>query len=151
MAGRANGRILVSRLCCLAMYAFRDVLRFRCVAFSAFSGLQLGRRSHFVDVPVTRGACVHTQNRVNAFPSVPDFVCVARFTLHSSLFRRMRKILDGGMAIGAGKRAMDARSMLVRANGNALALPGFHVGLAVTGEAGFILIERLGRLFLAPS
>jgi hypothetical protein len=38
--------------------------------------------------------------------------------------------------------------MLVRTDGNAFAVFGFHVRLAVTGEAELVRLERLGRFFL---
>lgn|ERR671925_967351 len=149
VARKAGRRIGVAGLCRLAVNTLSEVLRLRGVAFGAFSGLQLCCCGHFVDVPMARSASVLTQNRVNAFRCVADLFGMAGYALHFGNFARVRKILDGSMTIGAGKSAVDACSMFVRANGDALAFSGFHVRLAVTGEAGFILLERLSGFFLA--
>ena len=101
-----------------------------------------------MDVAVARRTRVFAENSVDAFCRVRTLFRMAGVALYFGDLRRMREIFDGSMAIDTRKSAMDARDVLIRTNGNAFALPGFHVGLAVTGEAGFILLERLGRFFL---
>src|ERR1700756_5387085 len=90
-----------------------------------------------MDVPVTGSAGVLSENGVNALGGVGHLRSVAGFALHFGHLRRMREILDGGVAVGASKSSMHVRGMLVRTDGNAFAVFGFHVRLAVTGEAGF--------------
>lgn len=101
-----------------------------------------------MDVPVTGSAGVLTENPVDAFGGVGHLFCVAGGAAHFGNLRRMRKIFDGGVAVGAAKGSMKARGLLVRTDGNALAVFGFHARLAVTGEAGLVLLERLSRVFL---
>ena len=60
----------------------------------------------------------------------------------------MREILDGGVAVLAAENSVDARGMFLRTDGNIGAFFRFHVRLAVAGEAGFILFQRLRRFFL---
>src|SRR6266705_1253431 len=103
-----------------------------------------------MDVPVTGSAWVLSENCVNAFVGVGHLFSVACFALHFGNRGRMRKIFDGGVAAGASKTSMYARGMFVRTNGNTFAFFGFHVRLAVTGEAGLVLPERLGRFFPLP-
>src|ERR1700740_82813 len=101
-----------------------------------------------MDVPVTGSAGVLSENGVNALGGVGHLRSVAGFALHFGHLRRMREILDGGVAVGASKSSMHVRGMLVRTDGNAFAVFGFHVRLAVTGEAELVRLERLGRVFL---
>ena len=63
-------------------------------------------------------------------------------------FVRVRKILDGRVAISTTHSAVHAGGMLGRVNRDAFATPRRHSGLAVTGEAAFILLQRLGRFWL---
>ena len=101
-----------------------------------------------MDVPVTGAAWVLPENCVDAFGGVGRLRSVAGFALRFGNLRRMREILDGGVAVGASKSSMYARGMLVGTDGNTFALFGFQVRLAVTGEAKLVLLERLGRFFL---
>ena len=101
-----------------------------------------------MDVPVTGSAGVLSENCVNAFGGVGHLRSVAGFALHLGNLRRVREILDGGVAVGASKSAMYARGVLVRPDGNTFAFFGFHVRLAVTGEADLVLLERLSRFLL---
>ena len=100
-------------------------------------------------VPMTGGTRVFAQSGVDTFCRVGSLLRVARFALYFGNFCRMREIFDGSMAVGASEDSMNAGGVFFGANGNALALAGFHVRLAVTGKAGFILLERLVRFFLA--
>src|SRR5215472_18809993 len=100
-----------------------------------------------MDVPVTGSAWVLSENCVNAFGGVGHLRSVACFALHFGNLRRMREILDGGVAAGASKSSMYARGMLVRTDGDTFAFLGFHVRLAVTGEADLVLLERRSRFF----
>jgi hypothetical protein len=100
-----------------------------------------------MDVPVTGRAGVLSENCVDAFGGIDHLFRVAGGALHFGNLRRMREIFDGGVAVGAAKSSMYACGLLVRTDGNTLAFFGFHVRLAVTGEAGLALLERLSRFF----
>ena len=101
-----------------------------------------------MDVAVARRTGVFAENGVDAIRRVRNLFRVTGVALYFGNLYRMRKVLDRGMAVGTSENSMNASGVFFGVNGNALALPGFHIGLAVTGEAGFILLQRLGRFFL---
>ena len=149
VAREASGRVGIAGLCCLSVNAFCEFFCFRSVTFGALSGLELRRRGNFMDVSVTGGASLFTQNRVNAFRGFGHLFRVACLALYFHNLRGVREIFDRGMAVGASENPVDVRRVLHGPNKNALALFGFHIRLAVTGEAGFILLERLSGFLLA--
>jgi len=50
------------------------------------------------------------------------------------------------VAVGAAERAVDAGRMFDGIDRDTFATVGLHPGLAVAGEAGFVLLERMRRL-----
>ena len=87
---------------------------------------------------------------MNAAGDMARLVDLASQVLHLGYFIRMKKIFDGGVAVGATQNAVPLAAMLARVNRNAFALGGDPSRLALAGEAGFVLLERMGRLRLGP-
>ena len=86
---------------------------------------------------------------MDALGRVCNLLGVACRAFHFLNRSGVRKVLDCRMAVGATHDSMHAGSMFVRADRNILAAFRFHTCLAMTGEAGLILLEGLRRLFLA--
>ena len=83
---------------------------------------------------------------MNAAGHVGSLVGVARRAFDLRHFAGMGEILEGGVAGGAAERAVDAGRMFDGIDRDTFATVGLHPGLAVAGEAGFVLLERMRRL-----
>jgi len=79
---------------------------------------------------------------------VGGFVGVAGRTRHFRYFSGVRIVLDDGVAVGTAQSSVDARGVLGGINRNAFSFVGGHSGLTVAGQATFILLQRLGQLYL---
>ncbi len=127
----------------MAVDAFVKLLGFRGVTFRTFSGLELSGSGNFVDVAVTGRTWRFAQSCVDAFRRVCHLLAVACIAFDLRNFRGMRKLLDRCMTILAAEDAMHAGRVLAGIDRNVIASLGFHPSLAVAGEAGLILFERL--------
>src|SRR5215472_9065035 len=141
-------RVRVSGLYCAPVNTSRKLLKFLHVTFRALPREQLCCGAHFMDVAVTGRTSRLAQDRVDTFAGVRGLFRVTRFAPHFRNFRRVRELLDRRVAISAAQNSMRACSMLPGADGNVFSFFGFHPWLAMAGEAGFILFQRLRRLFL---
>jgi len=147
MTGSARGRIRIGK----SVNALGKFFYFSRVTLGAFSRLEFGRRTYFVDVAMTGSASPIAKHRVNVFCRLLGLIRVTGRTRNFGNLRGMREILDRSMTVLAAEDSVYARGVFFRADGNVRALFRFHARLAVTSEAGFILFQRLRRFFLSAS
>lgn len=88
------------------------------------------------------------QGAVRAHRNVCRFVAMAGGAFNCCDFGRVRIVLDGGMTILAGERAVHAGRMFCRIDRNVFSGIRLHPRLAVACEAVFILLEGLRRFRL---
>ena len=147
MTGSARGRIRIASLGSAAVDARHEVGDFFLVAFGALGGCELCRGNYFMDASVAGRTGLVAQSRVNAVGHGRGFFSVARGAVDFGDFRWVWKLLNAGVAILAPENSMRASGMSLGANGYIVALFRFHACLPVTGEASFILLQRVrGRL-----
>lgn len=127
----------------MSVNALLEVFHFIGVAGRAFGGREIGGRGYLVHVAVARLASFLAQGRVNTVRHARSFIFVASRTLDLGYFGGMRKVFDGGVAIGARQNAMDAGRVFRGIDGDDLAGIRFHSWLAVTGQAVIVLFDRL--------
>lgn len=131
---RTRWRIRITRFRSEAVNALLKFLRFSRVTFRTFFRLWSCRHADFMHVAVAGSASQFAERRVDA----RRLFRVAGCALHLGNSRRVREILDGRVTVLASQNAMNARRMLIRADGDVFPFFGFHSYLAVADEAGFI-------------
>ena len=99
-------------------------------------------------ISVACGASRISQGGVDAFRNLRGLIRVAGGALHLRNFRRVRKVFDFCVTVRASQNSVYAGGMLSRMNGNVFPFLGFEIGLAVAGQAGLVLFQRLRGLFL---
>ena len=150
----AAGRCI--RIACrsgLSVNTFPEVFYFIGVALRAFCRRRLCRSRNFVGVAVAGLASYVPERTMNAASHMGSLVGVASRTLNLRHFVGMWKIFNGRVAVVAAQSAVDTGRMLRGINRDAFAGGRSHSGLAVTGKAAFILLQRRGcfRLGANPS
>jgi len=151
VAGAAGRRIRIACRGGLSVNAFPEVFYFICVALRAFCRRRLCRSRNFVGVAVAGLASYVPERAMNAASHMGSLVGVASRTLNLRHFVGMWKISNGRVAVVAAQSAVDTGCVLRRINRDAFAGGRRHSRMAVTGEAAFILLQRMGRFRLGAS
>jgi hypothetical protein len=151
MAGNAGRCVFIACGGRLPMDALPEFLHFIGVALGALRRSYLGCSRNFVMVAMAGLAGSVAESAMNTIGKMGSLVGVARRAAYLRYFGRVRIILDGAVAVGAAKNAVDAGCMLARINRDALALLGGHSCLAVARQTTFVLLQGLWRRSLCPS
>src|SRR5450432_4582243 len=150
MAGNAAGCILVACGARLPVDALPEFFYFVGVALRALRRRYLGYSRDFVMVAVAGLAGSAAERAVNASGEVRGLAGVASRAFYLRYFGGVRIVLDGAVAVGAAKNAVNAGCMLGGINRDALALVRGHSCLAVASQTTLVLLQRLRQLRLCP-
>ena len=151
MAGHAARCVRIACRSCLSMYARPEFLDFIGVALRTLCRRRLPRSRDFVWIAVAGLASCFAGRVMNAASYVRSLVGMASRALNLRHFRRVRKILDGRVAIVAAQNAVDTGRMFGGINRDAFAAGRGHPRLAVAGQAAFILLQWMRRFRLGAS
>jgi hypothetical protein len=147
VAGKTIRRIGIFACGSLSVDAFPEFLYFVNMALLALYRRHLSGWHYLMVIAVT-GLAAYIDRAVNAGLGVRILVGMTSCALHFRDFCWMRILFDGGMAVGTAENPVDAGAVLGGIDGQALPAIRLHSRLAVTGQAAFILLERMRRLLL---
>ena len=150
MAGHAGRRIWVAGRGRFSVDTLTEFLHFIGVTLRTLCGHGLGRRGHFVVIPVAGLARSVTERAVHTVGHMGSFVTVASRAFYLRYFHGVGVVLDTCVAISAAQDAVYAGCVFGGINRNAFPAVRLHACLAVAGETVFVLLEGFGSFRLCP-